>query len=125
MEYETYAILGTGGELVASQYIELRCGAVDYGTFTQSVAAAENIYIGTEIPQDVLAVVPQGINLYALYVFGLLFHNLTGIKDRLFFHFCGDAERSIELQQCANSHRNYPFVTVVGKHEHTCRYQRQ
>jgi hypothetical protein len=50
---------------------------VDNRTFSYTVAAAENIYIGAKLPENVLAVAPQRFNLYALYVLCHLFHNFS------------------------------------------------
>ena len=44
---------------MGAQKVKLRRRPVDYSAFAQSVASAEDVYVWTQFPHDVFAVVPQ------------------------------------------------------------------
>ena len=65
-ELYQHAVLGVAGEPSFTHYLQMVCRTVDYGALAHTVAATEDVYVRAQLPNYMLAVAPQGVNLNAL-----------------------------------------------------------
>jgi hypothetical protein len=55
--------------------VKVSCRPVYESTFAGTIVTAQNVYIRSQLPTDMLAVAPKRFNLYTFYVLCHLFHN--------------------------------------------------